>query len=69
MSEQIKRELSDLARDYDKTPEGEEKKRLKKIIDEQADIIYGKITIEEIINAIQSQNPSRSQKPYPNRIG
>ncbi len=40
--------LSDLARQYQATPEGEEKDRLKRIIDKAADIIYGTITIEEI---------------------
>ena len=42
--------LSDLARQYQTTPDGAEKERLKKIIDKAADIIYGTITIEEIEN-------------------
>ena len=42
--------LSDLAREYQTTPEGAEKDHLKKIIDKAADIIYGTITIEEIEN-------------------
>jgi hypothetical protein len=40
--------LSDLARQYQATPEGEEKDRLRKVIDKAADIIYGTVTIEEI---------------------
>ena len=42
--------LSDLAKQYQETPEGEEKDRLKKVIDKAADIIYGKVTIDQIEN-------------------
>ncbi|HEU4495949.1 MAG TPA: hypothetical protein VFR70_02750, partial [Flavobacterium sp.] len=42
--------LSDLAKQYQATPEGEEKERLKKVIDKAADIIYGTVTIDEIEN-------------------
>jgi len=42
--------LSDLARQYQSTPDGAEKDRLKKVIDKAADIIYGTITIEEVEN-------------------
>jgi len=48
MFEQIKKLLSDLAREYDKTPEGKEKERLWRIIEKTADIISGNIIIEEI---------------------
>ncbi|CAA0144487.1 hypothetical protein TM902_150001 [Tenacibaculum maritimum] len=40
--------LSDLAREYQNTPEGREKEELKKIIDKAADIIYGKVTITDL---------------------
>jgi hypothetical protein len=40
--------LGDLAKQYQETLEGEEKERLKKIIDKAADIIYGTVTIDEI---------------------
>lgn len=40
--------LSDLAREYQNTPEGKEKDELKKVIDKAADIIYGKVKITDI---------------------
>lgn len=48
--------LSDLAKQYHETPEGEEKERLKKVIDKAADIIYGTVTIDEIENDNRDQN-------------
>ncbi len=40
--------LSDLAKEYQDTPEGKEKEGLKKIIDKAADIIYGKVNITDL---------------------
>ena len=48
--------LSDLAKQYQETPESEEKERLKKVIDKAADIIYGTVTIDEIENGNSDQN-------------
>ena len=48
--------LSDLAKQYQETPEGEEKERLQKVIDKAADIIYGTVTIDEIENGNRDQN-------------
>ena len=48
--------LSDLAKQYQETPEGEGKERLKKVIDKAADIIYGTVTIDEIENDNRDQN-------------
>jgi len=49
MVEQFERLLSDLAREFDQTPEGEVKEVLRKVIDRAAEIIYGTITIEDIL--------------------
>lgn len=49
MNQNFVRILSDLAREYQNTPEGKEKENLKKIIDKVADIIYGTIEISDII--------------------
>lgn len=48
MNKEFIKLLDDLARGYQNTPEGEEKERLKKIIDKAADYIYGKIDITEL---------------------
>ncbi len=48
--------LSDLAKQYQETPEGEEKETLRKVIDKAAEIIYGTVTIEEIKNDNRDQN-------------
>ena len=58
MNSEFIKMLSDLAKEYQATPEGTEKERLKIIIDKAADIIYGKTTIEEIGGNGDSQNVS-----------
>jgi len=50
MNQEFIRILSDLARKYDNTPEGEEKEELKKIIDKATKIIYGEIDIDDLSN-------------------
>lgn len=42
--------LSDLAKEYQNTPEGKEKEDLKIVIDRAADIIYGKVNITNLSN-------------------
>lgn len=48
MNKEIEKMLSDLARKYQHLPEGKEKKETWQVIERAADIIEGKVKIEDI---------------------